>query len=65
MWDTLITHTVGRTPHKLPTSFNHDNKCLDDKLEIAANFNTFFTSIGQQLQQKIKDSPDVSHPFVG
>ena len=40
MWETLITHSIGKTPkNKLPTSFNHNNKCLDNKLEIAENFN--------------------------
>ena len=67
MWETLITHTVGRAPRNKYPNFiqTDDNKHVENEVDIAEHFNGFFSSVGEKLQQNIKHGPNNGFSPVG
>ena len=67
MWEILLTHTKGlATPDQCPSSFinNDDNTVITGDEVIADNFNAYFTSVGQKLQEKIPNSQNGPLEFI-
>ena len=66
MWDTLLKYTVGKVNHDhFPNSFHHENRYIENKMEIAESFNSFFTSIGKEVQQDANQNPGNFSAFIG
>ena len=60
-WRILNTITGrGKKKSYFPNSFESNNKVIDDPMEIASEFNTFFVNIGPDLAKKIKQPENVS-----
>jgi len=66
MWEILNKYAIGKsTTNRLPQSFKNANDVIiDNPYEIADNFNTFFSSIGETLQNAIKPCPDSPLSFL-
>lgn len=67
MWKILITHTTGKScQNTYPNYFkNNEDKLVEDNLEIAEDFNAFFSSVGKNLQQNMKGCPEEALKFLG
>ena len=66
MWNILNKFTLGKgTSKNLPNSFrNAQNEILTEPNEIAENFNSFFSSVGKTLQDKIEPCSDSPLTFI-
>ena len=59
MWNIMISHTTGKkNEHKYPNCFtNSEGKQIENNSDIADNFNSFFSTIGENLQQNFTGHP--------
>lgn len=56
-WKILNELTKGNsTGHHMPCTFKTDNGTVEDPLEIAESFNSFFVRVGNELKEKIPSS---------
>lgn len=60
MWNILTTYTKGKTSKNIfPKYFTvNTNDTLENHADIAEHFNTFFSSIGKDLQRNIRESTE-------
>lgn len=67
MWKILITYTTGKSKkNTVPTYLkNHKDKCVENNAEIAEDFNTYFSSVGKNLQHTMKGSPKEALSYLG
>ena len=67
MWEIMLSHTTGKVcEHKYPNNFiNSEGKLIDDHSDIAENFNSFFSTIGKNLQQNMTGHPQEALFLMG
>ena len=64
-WE-LINVVTGRSTKGqqiLPNSFTEKDQIISDPKQISNKFNSFFTTIGQKLEQEISDIPNIDSQY--